>query len=413
MLRSMLVVCLFIGALTVDDVFAFDWPQILGPNRNGEASEGEKLPKLDGKIVPAWEVECGEGYSGVAIASQLVIVFDRNGSKERVRALQIADGKEKWKAEFPTSYKGGVNADRGPRCVPVVVGDKVIVYGASGQLSCVSLQTGATLWSRGLRKEYGAEDGYFGAGSTPLVIGDRVIVNVGGRKEGGIVAVSLESGKTLWNITKADASYASPVALPQVGSNVAMVITRLVTYGVDCEKGTILWEFPFGVRSPSANGATPLILKNGDVLITASYGIGAALGTPTQQTFKFQFEGDVDLLSSQYCTPIEMGDFVFASDGREDMGGASLKCIDAKGRKALWETKGIEISHLITVDGLIVAVGIEGTIQVIRPNSEKMDLVSKASLGKGLFRALPAFSDGTLVVRDCDQNGKARIIAIR
>ena len=114
-------------------------------------------------------------------------------------------------ASFPAIYRGGVDPDLGPRCVPVVRGDRVIVYGAAGDLHAVAVDDGRTLWSRQLGTDYRADEGYFGAGSTPLVVDSLVIVAVGGQPDAGLVAVGLDDGKTRWAAIDSEAAYASPV----------------------------------------------------------------------------------------------------------------------------------------------------------------------------------------------------------
>src|SRR5262245_32253548 len=114
---------------------AGDWPQILGPNRDGKAS-GERLldtwPAAGPKIL--WKFPLGSGYAGPAVVGQRVLVFHRLADKERVECLDATSGKSQWKADFPANYRGGINPDTGPRCVPLIVGDVVYCYGAAGDL---------------------------------------------------------------------------------------------------------------------------------------------------------------------------------------------------------------------------------------------------------------------------------------
>ncbi len=205
---------LAVSSLAPSTSLMADWPQLLGPSRNGHALAGEVLPtSLSGEIKPAWEVDCGQGYAGVAVAQGKVVLFDRKDESERLRLLDSKDGSILWSVDLVTEYRFGTDSDLGPRSVPTIFGDHILTYGASGQLSCIEFASGKVLWTRPIRREYAAAPGFFGAGSTPLIVGNKAIINVGGKKEGGIIAVDLDSGKNLWAATSEEASYASPIAL--------------------------------------------------------------------------------------------------------------------------------------------------------------------------------------------------------
>ncbi len=57
-----------------------------------------------------------------------------------------------------------------------------MLYDSGGEAHYLERATGKIRWSRKLLAEYQAEEGFFGVGSTPLVVNDRVIIVVGGRR---------------------------------------------------------------------------------------------------------------------------------------------------------------------------------------------------------------------------------------
>src|SRR5262245_50075713 len=147
-----------LAVLIAAQAFAGDWPQILGPNRNGQA-DGESLnqswPAGGPKVL--WKYPLGSGYAGVAVVGERTIVFHRVGTNERVECLDVAAGKSQWKADFPANYRGGVDPDIGPRCVPLVAGGSVYAFGAAGDLHAVALDSGQQQWSRALYADYGGD----------------------------------------------------------------------------------------------------------------------------------------------------------------------------------------------------------------------------------------------------------------
>ena len=208
-----------------------------------------------------WQRPVGQGYAGLAVIGQTAVLFHRVENEERVEALDAASGKELWHFAMPTSYVSGISPDDGPRCVPLVHGDKVIVFGVQGMLACLRLADGKKEWSHDTHAEFRTPEGYFGAGSSPIVEGDKVIVNVGGAKAGaGVVAFSLASGKVLWQVGHDDASYSSPVAVTVGKTRHLIVETRLTTYSLDPENGNIRFQIAFGQRGPTVNGANPTVM---------------------------------------------------------------------------------------------------------------------------------------------------------
>ena len=145
-----------------------DWPGLLGPTRDGFAAANPELADHS-KSAPKmlWEIDAGQGYAGAAIEQDKVVMFFREGANDVIQSVSLAQGEPIWKTTFPATYRQGIDSDTGPRCVPQIANGKVLAYSAAGTLHCVNLADGKKLWSRELRKEYGAEDGYFGAGSTP------------------------------------------------------------------------------------------------------------------------------------------------------------------------------------------------------------------------------------------------------
>ena len=257
---------IFTGLLLVSTVVAGDWPQILGPQRNGIAT-GEQLsptwpaggPKL------AWNRPVGSGFSGVAVADGRVFVFDREGNQERVTAVTADTGKQLWQNRFPAKFVPSYVNDNGPRCVPTVHRNRVIVFGAQGALHCLDVKTGKTAWSQDTMALFNSKrafrgeppEGYFGKGSSPIVTNGFVILNAGGaEKKAGVVAFSLKDGKLAWKSTDVRASYSSPTLARIDGQPQVVFAARLNVISVDPATGKELFRFPFGRTGPNVTGAS-------------------------------------------------------------------------------------------------------------------------------------------------------------
>ena len=387
--------------LVASSAMAGDWPQILGPNRNGIAADDERLAEQwpqDGPPV-RWERPVGSGYAGVAVAGRRVILFHRERGLEVAEAVDALTGETLWEDGTSTDFYPQVGGGDGPLCVPTVVGDRVVTYGAQGELVCRDLSTGASQWSRQTHREFGAPEGYFGAGSSPIVVGEKVIVNVGGsRQNAGVVAFDLKTGETLWKQTNEPASYSSPVEVNVSQIPHVLMVTRYKCLLLDADKGAIRFQFPFGQRGPTVNGASPLVLGD-HLLVSSAYGIGSVYASFDLLGMKQVWE-DERLLATQYCTPVHHDGLLYAIDGRDDLPPADLKCVDPQNRKLIWVETDFGYGTLILADNKLLILKTTGELLLVRPSPDTFDVLDRARIFRRTTRALPALSQGRLFVRD-------------
>lgn len=382
---------------------AGDWPQILGPHRNGVA-DGERIqPWGAGGPRTLWTYPLGEGYAGPAVLGERVVVFHRVGDIERVEALDAATGQSRWKADFRATYAPGVDPDTGPRCVPLIHDGAVYVYGAAGDLHGVKLADGKKLWSRSMLRDFNGDEGYFGAGSSPLVVAGRLLVNVGGRAGAGLVAVGLSDGATLWQATDERASYSAPTAVVLDGRPHAVFVTRLNVVCVDPRDGVVRVRFPFGQRGATVNAATPLVGEFG-LFVTASYGVGARLAKFSRNGFELVWEND-ESLSSQYPTPVVRDGFLYGVHGREDVGVGQLRCVEAATGKVRWSVPDFGMAHLILTGDRLLVLSVQGRLRLATASPDRLDTLATATVSTSVTRALPALANGRLYVRETSGQG--------
>lgn len=390
-----------------------EWPQILGPHRDGQAA-GESIAAWTDPPPIRWRAACGAGYAGVAVAGGKVLLWHRVEEGEVLDCLSVDGGRRLWRARFAAIYRGGVDADRGPRCVPVIHNNRVFVYGAAGDLHAVALADGRTLWSRQLRTDYDADDGYFGAGSTPLVVDDLVITAVGGRAArdtaAGLVAVDIKDGKTRWTAADQEASYASPVKIRVAGKTYVVAVLRMATVMVDPATGEIVRQFDFGRRGPTVNAATPLV-DGSELFVTASYGVGCRKLDMADPSPTHLWKSP-ETISSQYASPVRIGDWLYAISGREDLGDAGLMCVNWLDGSTAWQQPAYGTAHLIAVGNQIVAQRVDGRIDLLAADPEQFQRLAEAELPAGTYRALPALADGVLYCRRTESATSGELIAV-
>ena len=378
---------------------AGDWPQILGPNRNGVAVNEKIVDSFAAQGPPVlWEAKAGEGFAGVAVADDVAVVFHRQGNAEIAAGLDATTGLVLWTKDFPATYSGGINSDHGPRCVPLIHKGAVYLFGAAGDLHALDLKSGKVRWSRAAGREYQPPESFFGVGSTPIVEGDKLLANVGGRKQSGIVAFNLADGKTAWQATDEHASYSSPTAVTLDGVRHVIFVTRLSALSIDPDKGAVRWKFRFGAPGPTVNAATPQVI-DGNLFLSASYGIGAVCRKIGKTSAEEIWENN-DTMSSQFSTSVPHEGFLYGVDGRQDGGSGRLRCFDPKTGSVLWTKDRFPIANLIVADGKLVIVTDDGELVLASASPKSYRELGRARLADSTTRALPALANGLLYIRD-------------
>ncbi len=382
----------FVGCL-----WAADWPQHLGPNRNAVSGEADFSPS--GKVV--WSRDVGAGFAGPVVSEGKVYLYHRVGEEEICEAMDAETGKTRWRTAVPTNYRDDFGFDEGPRAVPVVSGGRVFLHGAHGVLSALDAGTGKALWQVSTMKVFEVEKQYFGQASAPLVMGDRVMLQVGGKA--GIAAFAVASGKVLWTATTDEAGYASPVAYKN-GEAVFFTRTGLVVLNV--ETGKVRGQMRWRARSnTTVNAATPVVVGD-QVFLTSSYEVGAALVDLTKTPLKAVWSGD-ESLSAHYATPVYKDGFLYGYHGRQEMG-PELRCIEMKSGNVKWSTVRFGAGSILLVGGKLVVMREKGDLLIAEATPKGYKKLNEFKILDGVVRAYPALANGTLFVRN-----EKRLVAVR
>ena len=243
-------------------LIAQDWPQFLGPGRDG-IYEGPALARewMGESPREIWRRAVGEGFAGPVVAKGRVLLFHRVGEEEVLEAFMADTGEPVWRYAYPTTYRDDFGFDEGPRSSPVVDAGRVFTFGAQGQLHAVDLETGSGLWNIDTRAQFQFSKAFFGAAGTPLVEDGRVLANIGGQNGAGIDAFSASTGDVLWTSTNEEASYSSPIVATFGGVRHAVFFTRDNVVALDPATGRVRFERSWRARiRASVNAATPLVV---------------------------------------------------------------------------------------------------------------------------------------------------------
>lgn len=353
----LILLCVAIGS-DKNAVHADDWPQWMGPNRDGiwrETGVLKAFPATGPKV--RWRTKIGGGYAGPAVVGNRVFVTDkqlpdgitnpenpfardRRQASERVLCLDDSDGSIVWKHEYDCPYT--VSYPAGPRTTPVVQDGRVYTLGSEGHLFCLNAETGKVVWSKNFQKDYGRDQSpVWGYSANPLLDGDRLICLVGGQGT-GVVAFHKDTGEEIWRAldTKGEhgPGYSSPVIIQAGGKRQLIVWHPSALVSLNPETGKVYWEQPF-VSQSGLSVATPRM--SADLLFVSAFYNGSLLLKLDPQkpavTKVWQRHGQnerlTDALHCLISTPVIEGDHIYGVCSYGE-----LRCLDLKTGDRLWST---------------------------------------------------------------------------
>lgn len=409
-IRTALVACMFVVTLS-GSLWAADWPQWRGPNRDGVCTETgllQQWPKDGPKLL--WEISgLGPGYSSVSIAKGRLYTMGDRSKEQFVYAYDLNTRKELWAAKV-----GGSHSD-GPRCIPTVDGDFVYAIGTSGDVVCVAGDSGKVVWRKNLLKDLGgASNPGWRFSESPLIDGDRLLCTPGGHKD-VVAALNKKTGDTIWQCPmpdigkkgKKEAGYASLVISNGTGVKQYVTLTNEGTVGVSAD-GQFLWGYN-RVANGVANISTCVI--DGDYVFTSSaYGTGSALlklvpdgaGVKADEVYWL----DQNKFQNHHGGFVKVGDYLYGGHGHNL---SKPTCLEFQTGKIMWQADqpGEGSGCVLYADGNVYFRYQNGLMALIAATPEKYTLKStfmpptRDGAQKEAW-AYPVISDGKLYLRHWD-----------
>ncbi|HEX4132382.1 MAG TPA: PQQ-binding-like beta-propeller repeat protein [Pirellulales bacterium] len=378
-----------------------DWPCFLGPTGDNKSTEtGIATPWTETGPPIVWQQRTGTGYGMPSISRGRLVQFSRLGNQARVECMNAETGEHLWRFEYPTDYRDIYGYDNGPRAQPVVDGDRVYTFGVEGMLHCLRLETGELVWKLDTTERFHVVQNFFGVGSTPVVEGDLLIVQIGGsppedrdippgqldRVHGdhsGVVAFNRHTGDVVYQLSSELASYASPKLATIAGRRWCFVFARAGLLAFEPASGKADFHFPW--RAPileSVNASTPVVVDD-LVFISETYGPGSAVlkvhSGGYDVVWRDELRSRAKHFQAHWNTPIEHEGYLYGSSGRHREN-AELRCIELRTGKVMWSEPGLSRSSLLYVDGHFVCLTEEGDLYLLRATPEKFDVVSQVLL---------------------------------
>jgi len=420
--RTLLAAAIAASAITI--LSASDWPEWRGPSRDGHSIETNLPSKWSPKGENlAWRIPVGSRSSPVAFGNRLYLnspVGDLVNTQERLVAIDAESGKIIWEKRF-SQYLSDVPQHRASWASPAVDPEtgNIYVFTVAAQLICVA-PDGKILWDRSLPDEYGAVTTHGGRTTSPILDGDKVILNAlvlawGDLNRTGnrYFAFDKKTGQTVWIASPQarhyDTNYSTPIVATIDGTRALIVGgTDGAYHALKVNTGEKIWSIEVSKRailnSALFKDNVAYITHGEENMDTTEMGMIAAVdatksGTLAVDAFKWRTRGFLP----SFASPVMDNERLYTMDNSAIVGAFDLKT----GAK-LWEKAlgTLQKGSPVLADGKLYVGTENGKFYILRPSATGVEVLDEDLLGTEQtpepIIASPIVSDGRIYVTSMD-----------
>ncbi|MHC4727571.1 MAG: PQQ-binding-like beta-propeller repeat protein [Planctomycetota bacterium] len=392
---SMVMVCVIL--ICASCLFAQDWPQWRGPNRDGKA-RGFKAPRQwPNELTQKWKKTVGFGIATPALVGNKLYVFTRQGDEEVTLCLNAGNGKELWKDKYAAqAVTGAARKHPGPRSSPTVANGKVLTIGVGGVFACLAASNGKVLW----RKDpFPKIIPRFFTSMSPIVVDRIAIAQLGGQGNGAIIAYDLATGNEKWRWADEGPDYGSPALLTVARTKQIVTPTEKSIVGIAVNDGKLLWQLPSIPPRRAYNAATPIV--DGQTVIYAAKGRGTKaikIGKQGNAFVTKELWSNAEL-GTQYNTPVLKDGLLF---GLSD--GGNLFCINTENGQTAW-TDNTQYDRggftaIVDAGSCLMALPSSSELIVYKPSKNRYEELTKIKVADTPTYAHPVIAGKRIFIKD-------------
>ena len=392
-IRTVLVMTVLV--MTVP-LLADDWTQFRGTDRDGTSAE-KGLHAWTSETGPreVWRRPIGSGYSGITAVEGRLFTMDSDGEKEYAVALDAATGSEAWRVPVGGLFRNDFGD--GPRSTPTYDDGKVYTVASLGHLNAHRASDGKILWTVSFKERFGSELPQWAFSSAPLVFGELLIVEVGGKDGPAVAAFNKATGDVVWTAHEGELAYSSPIAIDFGGVRQIVVMTKGEVFALD-GAGKTLWRTEF-VPELGIKPAPPVFVAPDLLFVSASYDAGAKAFRLSQKDGKIVAEDawETRFMRNHFNGSVALDGHLIGFDK------ATLKCLDAATGEMTWAKRGLGKGSLIRTDDLLIILGERGQLVLAEADTAAYTELASHPVLSGRTWTQPTLAGGHLYLRDQDE----------
>lgn len=234
------------------------WPQFRGPNGSGVAEDAHPPIHFGAETNLLWKTALPPGHSSPCVWGDRIFLTDFDAEAKKLEALCLdrQSGKVLWRGAAPAESIEKVNRINNPAAsTPATDGESVFVYFGSFGLIAYDFD-GGVRWQRRLpvaKTRFG-----HGTGTSPILAGDRLILDVHLDKESHLLAINCRDGEALWKAAEPlfNDGWSTPLAWSEADAELVGVLNAGKFTAYDLWTGAERWWVR---RLPNQICATPVV----------------------------------------------------------------------------------------------------------------------------------------------------------
>lgn len=371
------------------------WTDFRGPARDGhyrERSIRTNWPAAG--LTPIWKQPVGGGYASFVVARGRAFTIEQRGPQEVAAAYDVATGRELWINAWPALFREALGGD-GPRATPTWADGMVYTLGATGELRALDESTGHMRWRTNILGDSGAANLDWGMASSPLVVGDTLVVLPGGSGGRSVVAYDRRTGGRAWSALDDKQAYSSPMLATLAGVRQLVVFSASRLVGLTADRGEVLWEYPWRTDF-DIHASQPLLIGENRVFVSTGYGTGAAVIEITAGAGRFSVREvwRSNRMKNQFTSSVLHDGFIYGLDE------SILACLDAATGELKWKGGRYGYGQVMLAGGHLIVLAENGDLALVRARPDRHEEIVRFPAVEGKTWNHPALADGILLVRN-------------
>jgi outer membrane protein assembly factor BamB len=378
-------------------IYAQDWPQWRGPDRDGAVSSFKEPSQWPESLKQQWKVDVGLGYATPLVVGERLYLFTRQAEEEVMTALDAASGKVIWRTSYPAPFKMvGATARHGagPKSTPAHASGRLFTLGMTNIVTAFDAASGKQLWQKPATNAQPA----FHTAMSPVVDGDQIIVHIGGPGEGALTAFDVATGKVRWAWTEDSPAYGSPIVVNLGGVRQVVTFTHRYLVGVAAATGELLWRRPF--RTPSdTTSQTPILYNDTIIQMGRENGVTAFRVMRRDGTWTTEDVWQTKEVSQHMTNGVVVDGVLY---GLSHLNGGQYFALDLATGGVLWksEPRQAENAGIVRAGDTIFVLEDDGEIVVMKASRTGMNVLRRYDVADSQTWAQPAISGTRVYVKD-------------
>ena len=376
---------------------AQDWPQWRGPARDGVVRAFREPASWPKTLTMRWNVDVGTGYATPLVVGDRLYVFTRQGDNEVMTALDAASAKVIWRTSYPAPYNmnpATAPHGPGPKSTPTFAANRLFTLGISGIVTAFDAASGKQIWQR----PHDPVEPLYHTAMSPLVIGNLMILHVGGHDNGALAAFDVATGVVRWSWNGDGPAYGSPLLFDLAGTPQVVTFTQNFFVGVSLEGGKLLWRRPFTTPSTTTS-QTPLLYKDTVIETGRGNGITAFRVAPGRDEWATSNVWHTDEVSTHMSDVVAADNVLF---GLSHLNSGQYFALDLDSGQVLWKSEPRQANHaaIARAGNTIFSLEDDSELVIVRLNRQKFDAVARYEVATSETWTQPVISGNRIFVKD-------------